>query len=100
MHGGLEHADGGRLGGVGLQPASFGSARGYPKGDVRWPILSVDSMRTLVPLRNRLSRLNQAMVAMYLRVVVVPNVPSKACRVSSVSVPDVRSSSVAAINSR
>ena len=53
------------------------SPAGHPRGEVRWPILSVVSMGTLVPLRNRLSRLNHAMVAMYLRVVVVPNVSSR-----------------------
>ncbi len=51
----------------------------YGRGEVLSPILSVVSMGTRVPLRNKLRRLNQAMVAMYLRVIVGPNLLSNDC---------------------
>jgi hypothetical protein len=53
---------------------------------VRSPILSDVSKGTRVPLRNKLSRLNHAMVAMYLRVIVAANVSSRDCKVPSVQV--------------
>src|SRR5580700_2676217 len=64
-------------------------------GEVRLPILSVVSSGTLVPFRKRLSRLNQAIMATYLRVVATPKVSSSAVSVSSVRVWAWESSSVA-----
>src|SRR5579862_70236 len=64
-------------------------------GEVRLPILSVVSSGTLVPFRKRLSRLNQAIMATYLRVVITPKVSSSAVSVSSVRVWAWESSSVA-----
>ena len=45
---------------------------GNASGEVREPILSVVSIGTRVPLRIRLSMLNQPIMAMYLRVTTAP----------------------------
>src|SRR5271156_3574406 len=76
-------------------PGRQGPAGVCQIGEVRLPILSVVSSGTLVPLRKRLSRLNQAIMATYLRVVAAPKVSSSAVSVSSVRVWAWESSSVA-----
>src|SRR5208282_5780376 len=68
----------------GVAPGRAGPAGVRQIGEVLPPILSVVSRGTLVPFRKRLSRLNQAIMATYLRVVTTPKVSSSAVSVSSV----------------
>src|ERR1700689_4810155 len=79
----------------GTRGARQGRAGVRQIGEVLPPILSVVSSGTLVPFRKRLSRLNQAIMATYLRVVTTPKVSSSAVSVSSVRVWAWESSSVA-----